>query len=146
MGWIVHRHGVLYARGTAGTSAEAMVAGIAAHFIEHFDAARERCWIAERDGNILGSVVLVRQSDTVAKLRLLLVEPEARGTGLGARLVNECATFARAAGYRKITLWTNDILTAARRIYERAGYRLIHTENHSSFGFDLVGETWELTL
>jgi GNAT superfamily N-acetyltransferase len=147
IGWIVHRHGVLYAQEYGWDERfEAMVAGIAAKFIENFDAKRERCWIAERDGDILGFVLLVRKSATVAQLRLLLVEPEARGMGLGARLVDECECFARQAGYRKIVLWTNDILTAARHIYERAGYQLTGREMHRSFGHELVGETWKLKL
>ncbi len=119
---------------------------IAAAFIKNYDPKRERCWIAEKDGEIVGSVFLVRKSRTVAKLRLLYVEPKARGLGIGARLTAECERFARQAGYRKIMLWTNSILHAARHIYEKAGFRLVASEPHRSFGHDLVGETWEKRL
>ncbi|HET8575812.1 MAG TPA: GNAT family N-acetyltransferase, partial [Methylomirabilota bacterium] len=114
--------------------------------IRRYDPKRERCWIAEKDGEIVGSVFLVKRSRAVAQLRLMLVEPTARGLGIGARLVEECVRFARQAGYRKVTLWTNSVLTAARRIYQRAGFRLVRKERHHSFGHDLVGETWDLTL
>ena len=147
MGYVVQSHGALYA-GEYGFDAtfEALVAEIVAKFVTSFDAARERCWIADIDGNAVGSVFLVRHSDDVAKLRLLLVDPAGRGQGIGQRLVAECISFARACGYRKITLWTQSILLAARKIYQDAGFKLVATEPHRSFGQDLIGETWEREL
>ncbi|MDE1932994.1 helix-turn-helix domain-containing GNAT family N-acetyltransferase [Bradyrhizobium sp.] len=147
MGWVVQSHGERYA-GEYGfdSSFEALVAEIAAQFLRSFDASRERCWIAELDGAPVGSVFLVRHDDEVAKLRLLLVEPAGRGLGLGKRLVGECIGFARACGYRKITLWTQSILTAARKIYQDAGFVLVASEPHRSFGQNLIGETWEMRL
>ena len=148
MGWITHRHGVLYSQEYGYDERfEALVAKISGEFIEHLDPARERCWIAERRGEIVGSVFLVKQSATVAKLRLLYVEPSARGLGIGARLVDECIRFARRAGYRKITLWTQSELLAARRIYQKTGFKLAGKQRHRSFSRDdLVSETWELKL
>jgi len=147
IGWIIHRHGALYAEEHGlDIGFEAFVARIAASFIENFDYRRERCWIAEREGEIAGSVVLVKDSEDIAKLRLLYVEPRARGLGIGSRLVGECIGFARRVSYRKITLWTNDVLVSARRIYEAAGFHLQREEPHHSFGRDLVGQYWELSL
>jgi DNA-binding MarR family transcriptional regulator/GNAT superfamily N-acetyltransferase len=147
IGWVTHRHGVLYAQEYGWDETfEAMVAEVAAAFIKNYDPKKERCWIAEKDGEIVGSAFLVRKSATVAKIRLVYVEPKARGLGIGARLTAECERFARQAGYKKITLWTNSILLAARHIYERAGFHHIASEPHHSFGHDLVGETWEKKL
>jgi DNA-binding MarR family transcriptional regulator/N-acetylglutamate synthase-like GNAT family acetyltransferase len=147
IGWVVARHGELYAK-EYGFDArfEALVARVAGEFLAQHDPARERCWIAERDSVNLGSVFLVRQSDDIARLRLLIVEPAARGLGIGRRLVAECIGFARNAGYRDITLWTNDVLVAARGIYRQAGFRLVASTPHSDFGPPMVGEDWDLAL
>jgi len=147
IGWIIHRQAVLYHREYGWDDGfEALVAEILAGFIKTFDPKRECCWIAEREDEIVGSVFLMCESDDIARLRLLYVEPAARGLGIGHRLVDECIRFARANGYRTLTLWTNDILTAARRIYEAAGFDLVAEEPHHSFGKDLVGQHWNLVL
>jgi DNA-binding MarR family transcriptional regulator/GNAT superfamily N-acetyltransferase len=147
LGWIVHRHAVLYATEYGWTDAfEAMVAETAARFLRNFDPARERCWIAERDGAIVGSVVVVRQTDELARLRLLYLEPAARGHGIGRRLVEECIHFARQAGYRRMMLTTISALTVARGIYQRAGFTIVASEPDDSFAPGLIGETWERAL
>lgn len=147
IGHVVSRHGALYAAeyGWDG-SFEGLVADIAAGFIRDFDPAREGCWIAERGGAVVGSAFLVKHGEDTAKIRLVYVEPSARGLGIGAAMVAACIAFARANGYRRVTLWTHSILVAARRLYERAGFRLVASEPHRSFGHDLVAETWELAL
>lgn len=147
MGWVVQRHGELYAREYGWNEEfEALVAGIVAKFMAEFDPDGERCWIAEREGTNVGCVFLVRESECIARLRLLLVEPEARGLGIGSKLVDECILAARRFGYRTLTLWTNSVLVEARRIYERAGFELVQSETYHGFGHDLVSETWELGL
>ena len=147
VGWIAHRQGILYADEYGwDASYEALVAEILATFVQKFDPAWEHGWIAERNGEIVGSVFVVRLPKEVAKLRLLYVEPSARGQGIGRRLVEECIAFARAKGFRKMTLWTQSCLTSARRIYQAAGFELVKEEKHHSFGKDLVGETWEIDL
>jgi DNA-binding MarR family transcriptional regulator/N-acetylglutamate synthase-like GNAT family acetyltransferase len=146
-GWVVQSNGTLYAQEYGWDEKyEALVAEIVADFVKNLDPKKERCWIAEKDGENVGSVFLVKESDEVARLRLLIVDPKARGLGIGKRLVDECTRFARRAGYKKITLWTNSVLLAARSIYQKAGYELAKSESHQSFGHDLVGETWVLTL
>jgi len=147
MGWVVHRQAILYAREYDWDwRFEGLVASVAARFIEAFDPKTECCWIAEREGEIVGSVFVVRVSRTQARLRMLYVEPATRGLGLGRRLTEEAIRFARDRGYRTLRLWTNDNLVAARRIYEAAGFRLVDEERHHSFGHDLVGQTWDLNL
>ncbi len=147
MGWVVHRHGVLYTQDYGWNELfEAFVAQIVSDFVTNYKQSKERCWIAEMGGEIVGSVFVMQGSETIAKLRLLLVEPKARGMGLGACLVQECIRFARRCSYQKLMLWTNSVLMEARHIYEKAGFTLIAKEEHHSFGHDLVGETWELTL
>lgn len=146
-GWVVHRHGVLYADEYRWDETfEALVARIVADYVDHRDPQRENAWIAEIDGERTGCVFCVRKDETIAQLRLLLVEPRARGMGIGTRLVEECLRFAQRAGYKQIMLWTNDVLDDARRIYERAGFRLVEEERHHSFGHGLVGQNWLRTL
>jgi len=147
IGWIIHRQARLYAReyGLDWTF-EALLAQIASDFINRFQPGRERCWVAEREGEVVGSVFVVRQDDDTARLRMLYVESSARGLGLGQRLVNECLQFARACGYRRMVLWTNDVLISARRIYVAAGFQLVEEEKHRSFGQDLVGQVWAREL
>lgn len=148
MGWVIFQNAVVYWEEYKWDERyEALVAQICADFIKNFDPKKERCWIAEMDGERVGSVFLVKGDDEkIAKLRLLIVEPKARGLGLGLRLVEECVRFARRSGYEKITLWTNSVLTAARHIYQNVGFQIVKEEKHHSFGQDLVGETWELNL
>jgi len=146
-GWIVARHAEFYAQEYGwGDPFEGLCAGIVADFVNKFDRKRERCWIAEMDGENVGCVMLAKDSNDVARIRLLLVDPKARGLGLGARLIDECVKFARATGYKQITLWTHSVLTAARHIYEKAGFTLTSSEKRHSWGKDVVAEFWDLEL
>jgi GNAT superfamily N-acetyltransferase len=147
LGWVIHRNGILYYEEYGWDETfEALVAEVLGKFVRKLDPARERAWIAERDGKIVGSIFCVSKSKTVAALRVLYVEPSARGLGIGNRLVEECIGFAREAGYQTLTLWTNSVLDSARRIYQAKGFTLIEEERHHSFGKDLVGQNWELSL
>jgi N-acetylglutamate synthase-like GNAT family acetyltransferase len=147
IGWAIQRHGVLYDQEYGwDTRFEGLVAQVLGQFAERGNSAEERSWIAEVDGERVGCVFLMRDSQTVARLRCLLVEPSVRGMGVGTKLVQACTDFARQAGYEKLILWTNDVLHAARRIYERAGFQLVEENTHHSFGVDLVGQTWALSL
>jgi N-acetylglutamate synthase-like GNAT family acetyltransferase len=147
MGWVIRQHGLLYHQeyGWDGHF-ESFVARICADFVDNYDPRFERCWMAEIQGEIVGSVFCVKAGDGVAKLRMLLVTPPVRGKGVGSRLVQECIAFARESGYRKLVLWTNDILLAAIHIYQKAGFHLVEEDRHHSFGIDLVGQNWELDL
>ncbi len=146
-GWIVARHAELYAEEYGWIEPfEGLCAQIVADFVNNNDRKRERCWIAEMNGENVGSIMLAKDSEGVARIRLLLVDPKARGIGLGARLTDECIRFARRAGYKKITLWTHRVLTAARHIYERAGFKLMRSERHRSWGRPVVSEHWDLEL
>jgi GNAT superfamily N-acetyltransferase len=147
LSWIAHRHAVVYQQEYGWNQAfEALVLEITAHFLKHYDPETERCWVAERSGEILGCVLLVKRSKQIAKLRLLLVEPSARGLGIGKRLVEECIRFAREKGYKKIELWTHSNLSAARGIYQKVGFQLVGTDSHEDFGPRVTAETWELRL
>ncbi|NHK29705.1 MAG: MarR family transcriptional regulator [Asgard group archaeon] len=147
MGWIVYLHGYLYSQEYGWNEEfEALVSQIVADFLKNFNPAKERCWVAEMDREIVGSVFVVYESDNTAKLRLLLVDPKARGMGLGTRLVEECIKFARRCGYKKLVLWTNSVLLEANHIYKKKGFKLVNQEKHHSFGHDLIGENWELVL
>ncbi len=147
IGWVIKRNGEVYAEEYGwGIEFEALAAEIMAKIVQQFDPRWERCWLAELDGERVGSVFVVKQSETVAKLRLLLVEPTARGHGIGRRLVEECIRFSREAGYQEMTLWTQSILLAARHIYEQAGFHLVHSEPYFGINRELVSETWELAL
>src|SRR5262249_53875682 len=147
VGWIVHRQGVLYGQEYGWDETfEGLVAEIAGGFRKNFNPKMERCWVAEREGGIVGSVFFVGGADFLSKLRLTCLEPSARGLGIGRRLVDECVRFARVKGYRTLTLWTNDVLVSARRIYEAAGFKLVNQERHRSFGKDLVGQNWNIAL
>lgn len=147
LGWIVHAHGVVYEREFGwGMPFEGLVAQIVSDFARRGDAQRERCWIAEYQGEKVGSVMLVKQQEEVAQLRLLIVLPAARGLGIGAALVRACSDFARKAGYSRLVLWTNAELHSARRLYEAEGYRKVREENHEEFGEHFIGEYWEMDL